>query len=155
MKEIGILFKTDMIRAILAGRKTQTRRIIKPQPDDTHHWRTFPDYKMSVNLLITTKGLVASFSDCANGRMEENTSVLCRYGAPGSLLYVKETWIKGYEMSDGTFTLDENEEYIPNIWFRADNPDLEWYDGESDFPRETTPWLSPLFLKKEDARYGG
>lgn len=35
MKERGIIFNSEMVRAILDGRKTQTRRVINPQPELT------------------------------------------------------------------------------------------------------------------------
>jgi hypothetical protein len=38
MKEKPILFTTEMVQAILAKKKNQTRRVIKPQPPDDYEW---------------------------------------------------------------------------------------------------------------------
>lgn len=143
MKEIGILFKADMIRAILAGRKNQTRRIIKPQPDVDCRPSKIPQY------MELEKHWGKWVTTTPDG---ETKLIKCRYGQPGDLLYCKETFIKGVEMEQGTYALNDNGEYKPKIWFKANDPDLEWWDGISGFPRKTTPWKSPLFLKKEDAR---
>jgi len=82
MKERAILFSGPMVRALLAGAKTQTRRVVKPQPtgfvsecgvrlpDGT------PDTRMPIN-----------DSDHPAGRV-----ITCPYGVPGDRLRVRETF---------------------------------------------------------------
>ena len=41
VKETGIIFRPEMVRAILEGKKMMTRRVVKPQPVD-HHWKYLP-----------------------------------------------------------------------------------------------------------------
>lgn len=83
MKERPILFSSPMVRAILAGTKTQTRRIMKPQPHPK----------------FLARGLVAAVPQwpLQNGVrffMADNMSelVACPHGAPGDRLWVRETW---------------------------------------------------------------
>lgn len=70
MKERPILFSAPMVRAILEGRKTQTRRIVKPQPS----WLAENNRVINVNGKC---GMVES---------------ICPYGQPGDGLWVRETW---------------------------------------------------------------
>lgn len=76
MKERPILFSAPMVRAILDGRKTQTRRIVKPQPD----------------IVADGGSVVGVFTpeDQKYGRLGKALS--CPYGQPGDRLWVRETW---------------------------------------------------------------
>jgi len=72
MKEHPILFSGEMVRAILEGRKTQTRRVIKPQPPEGSWW----DAESGLFHLAGSK----------LGVMRH-----CPYGVPGDHLWVRET----------------------------------------------------------------
>ena len=78
MKEHPILFRGNGIRAILDDRKTQTRRVIKPQPKMIGHpvAGTAIPYRRAVeDWEITAKD-----------------EILCPYGQPGDHLWVRETF---------------------------------------------------------------
>ncbi len=89
MKARPILFSAPMVRALLDGRKTQTRRIMKPQPSD---------YKPSANRHPTTR--TAPYFDAYNGgpfwcwwspdNRQGPDWIRCPYGVPGDLLVVRE-----------------------------------------------------------------
>ena len=82
-----ILFNTEMVRAILDGRKTCTRRVIKPQPDEKH------TYPLGFVNDSTEKKEVGCFGFAANeyGGSIQYVKPPYRY-APGDILYVRETW---------------------------------------------------------------
>lgn len=72
MKERGIVFSSDSVLAILAGRKTMTRRVVDPQPEDwlDHEGMLWP----------------------AVNRYGRAAAKVCPYGDPGDTLWVKEKW---------------------------------------------------------------
>ena len=73
MKERPILFSTPMVQAILEGRKTQTRRVIRFQPDED--------------------GL--AFDLIKRGWFDTSgREYKCPYGQPGDRLWVRESWAK-------------------------------------------------------------
>lgn len=69
-----ILFNTEMVRAILSGKKTQTRRVIKPQPTNPR-WNNI--------------GWIG-WDDGHGYRMRAPCEV-------GDILYVRETWSTHYD----------------------------------------------------------
>jgi hypothetical protein len=84
MKEYPILMNSPMVKAILDGSKTQTRRIIKPQP-------TGPFLGLLERPLRSSRGvpvLRAWFQNDPSPSQE----ITCPYGKPGDHLWVRETW---------------------------------------------------------------
>ena len=82
MKERPILFSAPMVRAILEGRKTVTRRVVKPQPyianvadDGMRYW----------NVSGAVGGRI---------RLEPDFLASCPYGQPGDRLWVRESFWK-------------------------------------------------------------
>ena len=86
-KEHPILFNGEMIRGILNGKKTQTRRIIKPQPNHFH-----------------------DFSDGVGWRPQvDDKEINCPFGEVGDTLWVRES-LRRYRRLDFL----ENKIVIPN-----------------------------------------
>lgn len=80
MKERGIIFNAEMVRAILDGRKTQTRRIIKNVMPDNGIWLKKPTK--------TRSGTTTHVLDAPKHN-------LCPLGKVGDRLYVRETFKTG------------------------------------------------------------
>ncbi|HBY5559298.1 hypothetical protein RZP29_23635 [Klebsiella quasipneumoniae subsp. similipneumoniae] len=92
MKERGMIFNGEMVRAILDGRKTQTRRIMKPQPK--------PSKSRPGDFWFSSKKLesMVHVSDLAPGNspiadyhlfIQEHC---CPFGAVGDRIWVRETF---------------------------------------------------------------
>lgn len=93
MKERGMIFNSEMVRAILAGRKTQTRRVIANIGNDN----CLPLQKRTK----TKDGIYTHV-------MDSPIYGLCPFGKTGDRIWVRETWS------------DVNLEGIPAVAYRAD-----------------------------------
>ena len=126
-----ILFNTEMVRAILDGRKTCTRRICKDANE-----RTVPDMEF-YNADRRTYA-VHNFAD--KEHMEqlstaERTCPIC----PGDILYVRETWKKA-----------PNGYYYYEDWQRNDIADITKWKPSIRMPKEAARiWLKVTNVRVE------
>jgi hypothetical protein len=81
-----ILFSAPMVRALLAGTKTQTRRVLKavPPPGAQRVIRPFRDERL--------QWAATDPHDMEQGQLVLGDAPRCPYGAPGDRLWVRETW---------------------------------------------------------------
>lgn len=164
MKERGVIFNGEMVRAILDGRKTQTRRIMKVQPK--------PSKSRPGDFWFSSKKLesMVHVSDLAPGNspiadyhlfIQEHC---CPFGAVGDRIWVRETarceWQRGdfkdaaFETgvtykADGerqSFRSAEQHKTFPRRSHAA-NGDLAWHPS-IHMPR----WASRIMLEITDVR---
>ncbi len=127
-----ILFNTEMVRAILEGRKSCTRRLVKPQPDEK---LTFP---LGFVIDSTEKKEVGCFGFGIDEYGGSIQYVKPPYGyAPGDILYVRETWKKA-----------PNGYYYYEDWQRNDIADVTKWKPSIHMPKEA----ARIFLKVKDVR---
>ena len=87
MRERPILFSAPMVRAVLAGTKTQTRRVVKGRGWEPHHLA----HHRLVQHDDPRAGLQAYFRGDDAG---DWLGIGCPYGQPGDRLWVREAWAK-------------------------------------------------------------
>jgi hypothetical protein len=126
--ERPIIFNAAMVRALLDGRKTMTRRIVKPQPPD--------NYQMFSHLDLD--GWRYGGCDYKDGIVER-----CPYGQPGDRLWVREAWAAEIHM-DHLPPRDIPE--LSKIWL------LSIDEHEADHDPEAGRWRPGMFMPRWASR---
>jgi len=142
MRERPILFNGAMVRAILAGQKTQTRRAIKPQPFEASFLDAPGQHRPSID---------------EDGRLRVATStgvhlLTCPFGQPGDRLWVRETWMPGYYHE-----ADHEDGPKVSVIHRADNAEAtvaapsyelaeQWEREFSEDGDEAPPWRPSIHM---------
>ena len=101
-RERPILFSAPMVRALLAGTKTQTRRVVRFEyASEVAAWfnETADVWRMGV--------------EGPGGVLADYGSLRCPYGAPGDRLWVRETFIYRHKHD--------------RFYYRADHPTFDPY----------------------------
>jgi hypothetical protein len=105
VKERPILFSSPMVRAILAGTKTQTRRLVKPVRGFEHNNVCRPDMAAD------------SWAVWWHGEFERVGCLqTCPYGVPGDRLWVRETWQENTPPSGYIYRADDVAGHIDSGW---------------------------------------
>lgn len=130
-----ILFNTEMTRATLEDRKTQTRRVVRPQPPQNARLEFSAKY-----------GVAFDYATSPYPMPDEKISYKPLY-LPGDILYVRETW-RLYD-PHGDFKCDNRKaclQYFADLQctYRRITPEMEKYLGNR--------WRPSIHMPKEAAR---
>lgn len=127
MIERGMIFNAEMVRAILDGRKTQTRRTVKPQPDED-------------GLAKVTNGPWVDTSE---------RNYRCPFGDVGDRIWVRETWAEaGANAPDLKLYRASYPEHVPSHYENVPPIEEIRWTPSIHMPR----WASRILLEITDVR---
>lgn len=140
-RERPVLFSAPMVRALLSGTKTQTRRVVKPQPGDEDGDLLCGLYHPTIIVRGDEEPGPATFGAyTSDGRW----AAPCPYGQPGDRLWVRESWSRDCD---------------PHwVMYRADGSAQRRSGGElfdACAAEELNPlarWKPSIHMRREDSR---
>lgn len=126
-----ILFSALTVRAILDGRKTQTRRIVKPMRD--------PDF-----------GCQLASCEIAGEVNGGTCRIRCPYGQPGTRLWVRESFSFWRKNSDALYDEPDYEA----AWYRADADDYGLLGNDEFGPvyADQLLWKPSIYMPRSASR---
>lgn len=132
---LPILFNTEMVRAILDGRKSCTRRIVKHDVEAILNSPYHKEHPEVEDEQIISKLCIPPYQ-------------------PGDILYVRETWCEYGDLNDSDQIIDGTEKY----YYRADGENPTPYNyflvhrNGNDEHRDFPVWHPSIHMPKEAAR---
>lgn len=151
-----IIFSTPMVEALLAGRKTETRRVVKVP----EHLAAFRGADLSSAWPDNSSPFGACLKvPCGDGFNVTVQRLFCPYGEPGQVLYVKEAhwrWGRWEALAGLTKSGRPQRAFIamPHPSPRQPSTVFSLRPGEREAEAEEIGWhlRSPLFLPRSEAR---
>ena len=141
-----ILFNADMVRAILDGRKTVTRRVVKVPPYYPHFYKLHDNADGALS--GTKNRLYAGFYNnerifYIDGEKHVDAVYYQAPYQPGDILYVRETWYRGLNRILYKANYSENEKFYTN----GKEIQIKWHPS-IHMPKEA----ARIWLKVKDVR---
>ena len=130
ISERGMIFNAEMVRALLDGRKTQTRRPVK-----------FPVHDKNLGCELAGNELA--------GELSAGNYLNSAFGKPGDRIWVRETWAEaGASAPDLKLYRANYPEHVPSIYENVPPAEEIRWTPSIHMPR----WASRILLEITDVR---
>ena len=148
VKERPILFSAPMVRAILEGRKTVTRRVMKCQPDADASI-TVESYNVAVT---NRRGYQEAGPEIFGAWWRDGEAgCKCPFGQPGDRLWVRETWYcDHFEVQQGPYLQPADMHDLDQS--REDGELVYAADGLAPYEQDQPTWKPSIHMPRWASR---